>query len=132
MAISYLMAWQKFRCAICGDRTTLQKDHDHSTGLVRGGLCESCNRGEGHAKTAPVYLDYRRRHPASILGVQIPYEDPWTKKAIRISPKNPDDQCSRLSALKVSAAEFQLSGKPIPDHIAIAALELAEELINPQ
>ena len=38
-------------CAICGnppDRSRLSVDHNHSTGQIRGLLCNSCNVGIGH------------------------------------------------------------------------------------
>ena len=45
-----LLRYQNFRCPLCqntisnGDAVL---DHDHRTGLVRGVLHRSCNRGEG-------------------------------------------------------------------------------------
>ena len=43
----YEAALQK-PCAICGeDQKQRVVDHDHATGLVRGTLCISCNRGIG-------------------------------------------------------------------------------------
>ena len=49
---------QDYKCAICGvheENTTkrLAIDHDHTTGLVRGYLCNSCNRGIGLLKDDP-------------------------------------------------------------------------------
>ncbi|MGZ4518794.1 MAG: endonuclease VII domain-containing protein [Mycobacteriaceae bacterium] len=35
------------RCALCGAETRLVIDHDHTTGTVRGLLCNACNTGLG-------------------------------------------------------------------------------------
>ena len=34
-------------CPVCGEKERLVVDHDHSTGEVRGILCNSCNMGLG-------------------------------------------------------------------------------------
>lgn len=38
---------QEGRCAICGNRDRLVIDHSHSSGTVRGLLCNPCNKGLG-------------------------------------------------------------------------------------
>ena len=50
-----LLAKQDYKCGICGstenniskDYNTFSVDHDHQTGVVRGLLCNQCNRGLG-------------------------------------------------------------------------------------
>jgi hypothetical protein len=49
---AYWRALQGEDCAICGDRLgtgrKLHLDHDHTTGRIRGFLCNLCNAGLGH------------------------------------------------------------------------------------
>lgn len=67
-----LLAAQGGKCAICGtDNPGIHNayfhiDHDHDTGVVRGVLCEWCNKGLGHFKDEPRRLEaaiqYLARH----------------------------------------------------------------------
>ncbi len=68
-----IYAWQESKCAICvratGARKRLSVDHEHSTGLVRGLLCQKCNRDVlGHLRDNPELLqraiDYLVNPPA--------------------------------------------------------------------
>lgn len=65
------LAFHAGRCAICGGGAEVD-DHCHATGQVRGQLCSPCNLREGRAK-APLFVRYRRLHPAAILGYYEPY-----------------------------------------------------------
>ena len=53
---------QHGQCAICGTDTPggpgerFKVDHNHSTGEVRGLLCNNCNRGLGYLKDSPTIL----------------------------------------------------------------------------
>jgi len=47
-------------CEICGSTENLVADHDHSTGLFRGTLCEDCNFGLGRFKDQPELLSRAR------------------------------------------------------------------------
>lgn len=55
-----MLAEQKYKCAICKKpfpiRSSIKVDHDHSTGMVRGLLCNSCNNGLGRFKDNPATL----------------------------------------------------------------------------
>jgi len=79
-----LSMWQDGRCAICEvEGQELVTDHDHSTGLVRGLLCRSCNTREGFScgpsgHGTDVFRAYRHRPPTTILGMTIRYLDPFT------------------------------------------------------
>ena len=63
-------ALQKYRCPICkGALATgvVALDHDHTNGMIRGTLCQSCNVGEGKVKAGMLF-----RTPKSNLA----YKDP--------------------------------------------------------
>ena len=64
-----LLAAQGGVCAICKQsrRTRLDVDHDHSTGLVRGLACRSCNRK---------VLPYARNDPTILRNAADYLEDP--------------------------------------------------------
>lgn len=64
-----LLEGQKGVCSICKQTCTksLAVDHDHTTGKIRGLLCNSCNRGLGYLKdsidilkAATSYLEYHK------------------------------------------------------------------------
>lgn len=48
---------QNNMCAICSRETSLEVDHSHVTGRVRGMLCSTCNKGLGLFKDNPNYIE---------------------------------------------------------------------------
>ena len=74
-ALHFMYAWQDHQCAICGVPHAGITDHDHKTDRARGVLCRDCNIAEGSA-VAPIYAKYRKRNPASILGIYVEWGDP--------------------------------------------------------
>jgi ribosomal protein S14 len=77
-----MAAWQRDRCAICGRRRELIRDHDHETGLIRGFLCRQCNTQEG----AGHHPEYGAIHPALICGVREMYTSSWASAVIVRTP----------------------------------------------
>jgi hypothetical protein len=60
------------KCAICGlkpEKMTLNADHDHRTGYLRGFLCLRCNKGLSLFLDNPAFLraaaDYLYSYPAA-------------------------------------------------------------------
>ena len=72
-----MRAWQDGRCALCGFRDSLVKDHCHVSGLVRGFLCPSCNVTEG--KSDHNLAPWRSgATPAALMGIEEVYINPAT------------------------------------------------------
>lgn len=59
-------------CVICGSVEDLVVDHCHKTNIVRGMLCNHCNRGLGHFKDDPELLEFARMY---LLGYSQSLED---------------------------------------------------------
>ena len=56
-----MLAKQDQRCAICCNESNGRQwhvDHCHEAGIVRGILCDNCNRGLGHFKDNPLVLQF--------------------------------------------------------------------------
>ena len=55
-------------CAICKEKETcsrqeyLSVDHNHTTGKVRGLLCNSCNRALGYFRDNPVFVENAKNY----------------------------------------------------------------------
>ncbi len=47
---------QQGKCLICNEERILVLDHNHKTGIIRGMLCDSCNRGLGYFRDNPEIL----------------------------------------------------------------------------
>lgn len=64
-----LLLKQASKCAICGGtsgKRMLSVDHDHTTGIIRGLLCDNCNHGLGKFQDSAELLEeaiaYLRKH----------------------------------------------------------------------
>jgi DNA repair ATPase RecN len=72
---SSLLQEQKGVCAICHQTCSraLAADHDHTTGKIRGLLCNNCNRGLGHFKdnsdNLKAAIEYLQQTNEGISGV---------------------------------------------------------------
>lgn len=72
-----LMAAQDGKCAGCGQSRNyrLDCDHDHKTGILRGGLCRGCNRK---------ILPYAKDNPATLRALADYLEDPIAPRVLGI------------------------------------------------
>jgi hypothetical protein len=88
-ALRAFYAWHKGRCGMCGEvPEDLVVDHDHNIGLVRGLLCDSCNKAEGRAKDPrDVFARWRAVPSAAILGLEVVYRSPQPGRAVRMPLK---------------------------------------------
>ena len=103
-ATQALRRWQDGACAMCSARPErLLVDHCHRSGLIRGLLCVSCNTAEG-LRDAPVFVAYRSRPPAVLLGLEQQYGSVWDGFSC-----TPADQAER-NTKHVDAAEALFAG----------------------
>lgn len=73
-----ILRGQNYLCAICGldqmndpRKKFLNVDHDHSTGFVRGLLCDNCNKMLGNSKDSPTNLRRAADYLESRSGVHV-------------------------------------------------------------
>jgi hypothetical protein len=105
LGAEFICEWQQDRCAICAASSPrLELDHDHGTGLIRGWLCRSCNQAEGRRSDA-VFVMYRERPPAVMLGVREVYTSIW-------GPSQPAGPAVAMPLVD------QVSGETVGDAIA--------------
>ncbi len=58
---------ERYHCAICrqkqnGSREWLCVDHDHTTGVIRGLLCDPCNKALGLFADDPIRLQAAKEY----------------------------------------------------------------------
>lgn len=97
--VAELAAFQKGVCSICGappdttrKRGGLHVDHDHTTGSVRGLLCEPCNLGLGFFKDSPERLTAAIRYLGSPPAQQVQFTEPLPRPSEVRSRRNPEKQ----------------------------------------
>ena len=68
------LAAQSGKCAICELPVVSrpQLDHCHTSGVIRGVLCQNCNHGLGHFKDTP-----------AIMQKAINYLEKWTQSPLK-------------------------------------------------
>jgi len=81
---NHILMLQENCCAICGYSFGGKKpsvDHDHTTGVVRGLLCDRCNFGIGcfeddaaRLEKAAIYLNKWKESIKKVVGVESPNE----------------------------------------------------------
>lgn len=104
-ATSALRLWQDGACSMCSARPErLRVDHCHSSGLVRGLLCTSCNTAEGLTNSS-AFAAYRERPPAVILGIEEQYGAVWDGLGVA-----DDYDADQRNAAHVDAAEVLFTG----------------------
>ncbi len=94
-------------CAICKLQKPLVVDHDHNTGLVRGLLCQECNRAIGVFKDSPPLLQsavsyLRKAHRGS-------WDDYFVSFA-RLAATRSKDKSSQVGAVIVQDRRILSTG----------------------
>lgn len=78
---SQLLAHQYGSCALCGvESRSLELDHDHRSNLIRGLLCNHCNRQldeyEKKRRLYRHYENYLQDPPCKVMGLVATYKPP--------------------------------------------------------
>ena len=101
--VSPMRAWQDGRCALCGFRDgPLVEDHCHTTGLVRGYRCRSCNTTEG---VSDHNLDQWRGGVtvAAHMGIEKVYTDIYGRTPV--APEVTDAELEMLHRIAAAASK---------------------------
>lgn len=112
-----LAAFQGGVCAICHSpprnpstkRGGLHVDHDHTTGLVRGLLCEPCNQGLGFFRDDVARLQGAIEYLGNPPAARVVFTEPMAKPARDPAKRNPE---------KTVSAEIQLICKQCGDEFS--------------
>lgn len=100
-----LADWQDDRCAFCGIRpwngTVL--DHDHTTGMTRGYLCQRCNLREARAMTEEWERWREGCNPAVMYGRSVLYISPFGRVPVIDPPPLSEEERERLFAQILAA-----------------------------
>ncbi len=107
-----LAAYQGGVCAVCGNSPNMSKkrgglhvDHDHSTGKVRGLLCESCNVGLGFFKDSSIKLAKAIEYLLSPPANKVCFSEEIAKPCFTCGPRSQEKdaiieltckQCSKI------------------------------------
>lgn len=101
-------------CAICGvppdtsrKRGGLHVDHDHSTGEIRGLLCERCNHGLGHFKDNSEVMEAAIKYLQAPPATKVQFTESPSKPSFQPSKRNPEKRASLKLTCKQCGETFR-------------------------